>query len=117
MTSQSKQSGANPYKIIKSLYVTEKSMVLQNLKSADSNSSLRRCEAPKYVFLVDVSANKKQIAQALEEIYHEKKISVSAVNTINMKGKKRRMRGRPGRRPACKKAIVTLQPGDSLDEQ
>lgn len=105
----------NPYQIIKRQHVTEKAMMLQRLKSAESNKSLRRCAAPKYVFIVDRQANKQEIAQALEQIYREQNITVVAVNTINVRAKPRRVRGRMGFKPAFKKAIVTLATGDSLD--
>jgi large subunit ribosomal protein L23 len=105
----------NPYNIIKHQRITEKATMLQELKNAKSNPSLRRCESPKYVFVVDRSANKQQIAQALEEIYRDKNIKVKAVNTINVKAKARRVRGRSGFKAAFKKAVVTLDVGDSLD--
>lgn len=105
----------NPYHVIKHQYVTEKSMMLQNLKNAESNVSLKRCKSPKYVFIVDVKANKHEIAVALEEIYREKNIKVVAVNTIQVKPKQRRVRGRLGNKSGFKKAVVTLEKSDSLD--
>lgn len=105
----------NPYQIVKYQHVTEKAMMLQRLKTADSNPSLKRCESPKYVFIVDRSANKQEIAKAIEQIYQKENIKVVAVNTINVKAKARRVRGRAGFKNAFKKAVVTLQPGDSLD--
>ncbi len=107
----------SPYSIIKSKYMTEKSSVLQGLKDATSNACLAKCNKPKYVFLVDKTATKVEIKHALEEIYKEKNIAVKSVNTINAKRKKRRVRGRLGFKPAFKKAIVTLDAGDSLDEE
>jgi large subunit ribosomal protein L23 len=105
----------SPYEVVKYQYITEKSMVLQQLKTAESNPSLKRCESPKYVFIVDRAANKEEIAQAVEEIYKNENVKVMAVNTINVKAKARRVRGRPGFKNAFKKAIVTLRAGDSLD--
>lgn len=105
----------NPYEIIKHQHVTEKANMLQELKNAKSNPSLARCESPKYVFIVDRKATKHEIANALEEIYREKSIKVVAVNTINVKAKPRRVRGRLGSKSAFKKAIVTLEKDDSLD--
>lgn len=105
----------NAYQVVKHQYVTEKSMMLQRLKTAESNPSLKRCESPKYVFIVDQNANKHQIGQAIEEIYKNEGIKVVAVNTINVKAKARRVRGRLGFKKAFRKAIVTLRPGDSLD--
>jgi large subunit ribosomal protein L23 len=108
-------AGKNPYNVIKRLHVTEKSMMLENLKEAKSNPSLARCKSPKYVFIVDDCATKPDIAAALEEIYREKNIKVMAVNTLNVKPKARRVRGRQGMTQSSKRAIVTLQEGDSLD--
>lgn len=105
----------NPYQIIKHQHVTEKGMMLQRLKTAESNPSLRAFKGSKYVFIVDRSANKQEIARALEEIYEDRGIKVIGVNTINVKAKARRVRGRAGFKNAFKKAIVTLRPDDSLE--
>lgn len=107
----------NPYEVIKFRYVTEKARMLQELQHQKSNRSISKCNSPKFVFVVDNSANKQEIAQALEEIYKEKKIIVKSVNTINLKGKMRRVRGRLGRTKAIKKAIVTLEAGDTLEQE
>lgn len=108
-------SKKDPYQVVKHQLVTEKSLVLQELKNAKSNPSLARCESPKYVFVVDRKANKTEIARAVEEIYSDKHIKVVAVNTINVKPKARRVRGRSGMKPGFKKAVVTLEKGDNLD--
>lgn len=104
------------FKIIKSRYVTEKSRVLEDLKDNKSNRSVAAFEQPKYVFLVDKRANKKQIAQAIEDIYADKNIKVKSVNTITVKPKQKRVRGTIGFTSAFKKAIVTLEKGDELGE-
>jgi large subunit ribosomal protein L23 len=106
----------NPYDIIKSRRVTEKSRVLENLQHAKSNPSLAKCKSPKAVFNVNPKANKTQIAWAVEQIYAEKKIKVTAVNTVNAGSKPRRVRGFLGRTAVFKKAIVTFRPGDAIDE-
>lgn len=106
----------NPYHIIKSRYITEKTTVLEGLQHSNSNRCVSKCNKPKVVFLVDKKANKTEIAHAVETIYAEKKVRVKAVNTINMKPKKRRVRGYKGFRAAFKKAVVTLESGDSIDE-
>lgn len=64
------------------------------------------------VFEVPLSASKPEIKEAVEQLF---KVSVSAVNTMRVKGKTKRFRGRPGRRKDVKKAIVTLKDGDSID--
>lgn len=105
----------DPYQVIKHQHVTEKARMLQELKNAKSNRSLARCKLPKYVFIVDPAATKRDIAAALEEIYSDKQIKVVSVNTINVKAKPRRVRGRAGETTSFKKAIVTLEEKDSLD--
>lgn len=106
----------SPYTIIQSRYVTEKSRVLEELKDNTSNKYVAACKSPKYVFLVDKKANKQEIAQAIEEIYAAKKIKVKGVNTINVKPKEKRIRGRIGFTSGFKKAIVTLDKDDELGE-
>ena len=106
----------SPYDVIKSRYITEKAQVLGNLHKSQSNVCTKRCDTPKYVFLVDKRANKVEIARAVEEIYVESNIKVIAVNTINCISKKKTVKGRVGFKPAYKKAIVTLEAGDSIDE-
>jgi large subunit ribosomal protein L23 len=69
-------------------------------------------EDNKVVFKVPLSANKKEISDAVEALF---KVKVSKVNTILTKGKPKRFRGRPGRRVDVKKAIVTLEEGHSID--
>lgn len=105
----------NPYEVIKRLHVTEKSVVLENLKTEEGNPSLKRCKSPKYVFVVDKNASKADVKNALEEIYKNQEIRVTAVNTINVKPKARRVRGRMGMKGGYKKAVVTLEEGDTLD--
>ena len=106
----------NPFDIVKNRHVTEKARVLEQLQFNTSNSSVKKCQTPKYVFVVDKKASKYQIAQAVEEIYADKKVKVLSVNTINVKPKERRVRGRTGFKSAFKKAVVTLQAGDSIDD-
>lgn len=105
----------DPYKIVKHLHVTEKAQMLSSLKDAQSNPSLKKCTTPKYVFIVDPTANKREIAAAVEEIYSAQKVKVTAVNTINVKSKRRRVRGREGMTKSFKKAVVSLEQGDSID--
>jgi large subunit ribosomal protein L23 len=69
-------------------------------------------EEGKVVFAVPLDATKKEIAEAVEELF---KVKVTAVNTIRTKGKTKRFRGIAGRRNDTKKAIVTLEEGQSID--
>lgn len=65
----------------------------------------------RYHFKVRKDANKTQIKSAVEEIF---KVSVVAVNTMNVTGKQRRMGRFVGSRPDWKKAIVKLAEGQSI---
>lgn len=107
----------HPYEIIKSRYVTEKARVMEALQNNSSNPSVRKCNTPKYLFLVDKKATKTEIARAVEEIYSEKNIKVIGVNTIYIKPKARTVRGRRGMKSGYKKAIVTLKPGDVIEDK
>ena len=69
-------------------------------------------EQNKVVFKVALDASKDEIAEAVEELF---KVTVTKVNTVVVKGKTKRWRGRPGRRNDIKKAIVTLAEGQSID--
>ena len=59
----------------------------------------------KYTFIVKKSANKIEIRNAVEKLFG---VKVAEVNTLNCKGKLKRMGRNEGRRPSWKKAIVTL---------
>lgn len=108
----------SPFDIVKHQHITEKSIMLQSLHNSKEKrpKSLARCDSPKYVFIVDRNANKQEIAKAIEEIYSDKKVKVMAVNTINVKPKPRRVRGKPGFTAGFKKAIVTLEKGDKIED-
>ena len=70
----------------------------------------------KYAFIVDKNANKIQIKKAVEQLYD---VKVEAVNTMNYDGKRKSRYTKAGvvtgRRPAFKKAVVTLKEGDTID--
>ena len=68
-------------------------------------------EEGKYVFVVAKAANKTQIAKAVADIFN---VKVEAVNTINVMGKVKRLRGKPGRTSSYKKAIVRLAAGETI---
>lgn len=65
-----------------------------------------------YVFAVDPEATKRDIAEAIEKLFD---VTVMNVRTQNHRGKIRRTGRFAGRRPAWKKAIVTLGEGQSID--
>ena len=81
----------NAYDIIRRPVITEQSME----SVADK----------KYVFMVDVNANKTEIKAAIEQVFG---VKVAKVNTISMKAKTKRVRYVEGKTSAWKKAIVKL---------
>ena len=105
----------DPYQIIKSRHITEKTSVLSNLENNENNACVRKCKSPKVVFLVDIKANKQEITWAFEKIYERKNVKVEAVNTIVNKPKPRRVKGRLGKTSRVKKAIITLKEGNHID--
>ena len=66
----------------------------------------------KYTFVVHPDANKTEIKIAVEKIFG---VKVTAVNTMNRKGKVRRTRNGVGRRKDVKRAIVSVAAGQSID--
>ena len=86
------------FTIIERPLLTEKSMDLSH--------------SGKYTFRVAKSANKIEIADAVEKMF---KVRVVKVNTINVRGKERRVGRYPaGRTSDWKKAIVTLAAGQTI---
>ena len=77
-----------------------------------SEKSYGLLEDHKYTFIVRPDANKTQIRQAVEQVFH---VKVTGVNTINRPGKRRRTRYGWGRRNDTKRAIVTLAAGERID--
>lgn len=87
-----------PYDTVISLLRTEKGTELLPLN--------------KYIFLVNMRANKLQVKRAIEQIY---KVKVSKVNTQIASGKTKRVRYKLGRTADWKKAIVTLKEGHKIE--
>lgn len=71
-----------------------------------SEKSYKDIASKKYVFRVAKNANKTEIKLAIEQIFE---VKVASVNTINCRGKKKRMGRYEGYTPAYKKAIVQLK--------
>ncbi|MCH7970112.1 MAG: 50S ribosomal protein L23 [Chloroflexi bacterium] len=84
-------------RILKRPIVTEKSTILG--------------ETGRYVFEVDRSASKHDIARAVEWAFD---VKVVKVNTMKVPGKVKRYGRRPSKQPDWKKAIVSLAAGDSI---
>ena len=91
-------SSIEAYDIILAPFVTEKSTM------GSENNQI--------TFRVPLSATKPQIKAAIEQLF---KVKVNAVNTLRQKGKVKRFRGKLGKRPDYKKAIVSLADGEMID--
>ena len=87
----------HPYAVLLRPIITEKTTVLTG--------------SDKYVFEVDLRANKNQVKEAVQLAFS---VRVTEVNTMVMKGKSKRFGRRVTARPDWKKAIVTLAPGDKI---
>ena len=84
------------------------------LRPVVSEKSYGLLDESVYTFVVDPTANKIEIRQAVEAIFN---VRVAKVNTLNRKGKRKRNRRSFtfGKRPDTKRAIVTLVEGDRID--
>jgi large subunit ribosomal protein L23 len=86
-------------RVIKKMLVTEKGTRLRD--------SLNQ-----YVFEVDKGSNKLEIHRAVEQQFN---VKVKDVNTMMRQGKAKRLRTQSyGRTPSWKRAVVTLQDGQSI---
>ncbi len=86
------------YRIIRKPIVTEKATKLS--------------EFNKIVFEVAFKSNKYEIKNAVEKLFS---VKVKAVNIINIKGKVKRFKGVLGKRNDIKKAVITLEEGNTID--
>ena len=64
------------------------------------------------IFRVPLTATKHEVRAAVEGLFN---VKVTAVNTIRVRGKLKRFRGRVGRRSDYKKAVVTLGESQRID--
>ena len=86
------------YALVRSPVITEKSTMAS--------------EHNQVIFRVPLDADKRRVKAAVEGLFN---VKVEAVNTILVKGKTKRFRGRAGRRSDYKKAICTLAEGAKID--
>ena len=89
---------ARHYDVILAPHITEKSTM-----ASEHNA---------VVFKVSGDATKPQIKEAVEALFD---VKVTGVNTIVVKGKTKRWKGKPYKRTDVKKAIVTLAEGEMID--
>ncbi len=85
------------FDILRRPVITEKSTILQ--------------EEGRYTFEVAQNATKHQIKEAVEEAFN---VDVLQVNTMHVRGKRKRFGPRIAQGRSWKKAIVLLSPGDTI---
>jgi large subunit ribosomal protein L23 len=88
----------HPYGVLLRPVITEKTTHLTQLD--------------KYVFEVDIRANKNQVKEAVELAFN---VHVREVNTVTVKGKAKRFGRRITKQPDWKKAIVTIAAGEKIE--
>ena len=98
MAKKGKAVDARHYDVIVAPHITEKATLLSEHNAV--------------VFKVARDATKPEIKAAVEGLFD---VSVTGVNTIVQKGKTKKWKGTPYTRSDVKKAIVTLQEGQSID--
>ena len=76
------------------------------LRPVISEKSIQGVQMKKYTFRVAKNANKIEIGKAVESLFPGTK--VEKVNTLNCRGRFKRMGRNAGFTPSYKKAIVTL---------
>ena len=85
----------NPHDIIKRPVLTEK--------------AYEGIGEKRYVFEVDIRANKAEIKEAVEKVFADDGVKVAKVNTVRTTGKMKRQGGTQGMTPEVKKAYVILK--------
>jgi len=88
------------YSVVRKMLLTEKGTRLAEIGN-------------KYLFKVDLNANKQEIKKAIEELFG---VKVESVNTMRRLGKKKRERSMSfGKTADWKRAVVTLADGETID--
>lgn len=96
-TAFSSVAGASAYRVLRSLYTSEKSGRL-----AASNQ---------YVFIVAADANKEEIKKQVAKLYD---VTVTDVRVLNMPRKRKDLGRHPGFRSGFRKAIVRIAKGQTI---
>jgi len=86
-----------------------KGLIIQ--KPVISEKSVYLGNANKYIFKVDPRANMATIKLAVENIF---KVKVKSINIMRVKGKPKQFGRMKVKRKDEKKAIITLQPGQTI---
>lgn len=81
-------------------------------KPVITEKAMKGAELGQVTFVVPLNATKSDVKTAVEAVFG---VKVLAVNTIRQAGKTKMFRGTKGVRSDFKKAIVTLEKGQSID--
>ena len=82
------------------------------LKPILTEKATKLSQFNKVVFEVTSKTNKNEIKGAVEKLFS---VKVKSVNIINIKGKVKRFKGILGKRNDIKKAVITLEKGNTID--
>jgi large subunit ribosomal protein L23 len=82
------------------------------LRPVISEKSYGLLDEGKYTFIVAPDANKTEIKIAIQQIFN---VKVTAVNTVNRQGKRKRTKTGFGQRNDTKRAVVSLAEGDRIE--
>jgi large subunit ribosomal protein L23 len=89
--------------------LTPETLIRRPIILTEKSNRLR--ESNQVIFEVAQNANKIQIKDAIQKLF---KVTVVDVNTMNYRGKERRMGRGYGKLQNWKKAIITLKEGDQI---
>ena len=105
-------SGATAAKADKKPVIGKERMYLTILSPLVTEKATGMSERNQFAFRVALEATKPEIKASIEALFN---VRVLAVNTLVVKGKSKRFRGRAGQRSDWKKAMVKLAEGQSID--
>ncbi|MFN3728760.1 MAG: 50S ribosomal protein L23 [Fimbriimonadaceae bacterium] len=110
----------DPHSIIIKPHITERTVALSY---GDPRIREEALVTRKYTFYVAPGATKIEIKNAFEAIFNagkkkdDDKVEVAKVNVTTVRGKLRRVSWQSkGYRPSRRKAIITLKPGQMIEE-
>ena len=89
--------------------LTPETLIRRPIILTEKSNRLR--EKNQVIFEVAQDANKIQIKDAIQKLF---KVTVIDVNTMNYRGKERRMGRGYGKLQNWKKAVITLKEGDQI---
>ncbi|HYU65002.1 MAG TPA: 50S ribosomal protein L23 [Candidatus Paceibacterota bacterium] len=87
------------YRILKNAYVSEKASILGGLNQ--------------YIFKITDKATKQEIKKQIAALYN---VKIRAVKILNMPQKRKDLGKHPGFRSGFRKAVVVLEPGQTIEQ-